>query len=575
MRPKNVARVVGAVGLLATAFVGMSSSVGATLNSATVLTEETNVGQIFTNNFNPADSESTSTQMSTNGLSYEPLIMYNSLTANAWSPWLAKSETFNSTGQSVTFVMNPAAKWSNGTPITAQDVANEFNALSNTASLDVFGVPTLARPAAVSGNTVTLTYPTPEYSNEQAIGSVLIFPVAGDAGIPASDLVTSGTQSIPYNHVIGSGPYIPSSYSGQLIRYTYNSHWAITPKPYVQGVNIPYYASNQAATEALVSHQLDWAGNDIPQITRTFVQSDPSHNHYYYPAGSTVTLWFNLSPSAPNGSDDCLADPSFRKAISMGIDRQQLSSIGETGYEQPASTTSGMTPLQAAYQGSFKNNLSAKGWSQSQVTSVLESNGFALDSHKYFAVSSPAAVAATGLKAKTECQFSIQDPVAYSDYTEDMQLISSELKNDHINVSAQGVSTGQWNANIATRNFDAIIRWGAGGSNPYAQFQNWLEDPNSTGGSTDYGDFVSAPAQSALIQLAGAKVGTPTFQNDVNTLANIMTNDVPVAPILYGADWDVYSTVRFNGWVTSKNQYAYPGPGGNTISMVVTHLTKS
>ena len=35
-----------------------------------VLTEETNVGQIFTNNFNPADSQSTGTQMSLNALSF-------------------------------------------------------------------------------------------------------------------------------------------------------------------------------------------------------------------------------------------------------------------------------------------------------------------------------------------------------------------------------------------------------------------------------------------------------------------------------------------------------------------------
>jgi len=554
--------------------VASSSGVGAQ-SSSTVLTEETNVGQIFTNNFNPADSQSTSTQMSTNGLSYEPLIMFNSLKPNVWNPWLATSETFSPTGQSVTFTMNPLATWSNGVALTAQDVANEFNAMNRNASLNIFGLPALARPATVAGNRVTLTYATPQFSNEQAIGSVLIFPVTGDPGIPSSALITSGTLSVPNNRVIGNGPYLPTGYSGQLIRYTANSHWKLTAKPYVTGVNIPYYASNQAATEALVSHQLDWAGNDIPQITRTFVVADPAHNHYYYPPGSTVTLWFNLSPSAPDGQRDCLADPKFRKTISMALNRSQLSSIGETGFEQPATSSSGLTPLQSAYLGAFKNNLNLNGWTSAQVTAALRAAGYSINSKGFFQVATSQAATATGLSIHTQCTFSIQDPVAYSDYTEDMQLISAKLKADHINVSAQGVSTGQWNANIATRNFDAIIRWGAGGANPYAQYQNWLEDPANTGGSTNFGSYVNPAAQSALIKLAAAKPGSAAFQQNVTTLATIMSNDVPMAPILYGADWDVYSTLRFTGWVTAANQYAYPGPGGNSIAMVLTRLKKS
>lgn len=570
-----VVKVAVSAGLVV-ATLGSIATVGSAASSqATTLTEETNVGQIFTDNFNPADSQSVSTQMATNGLSFEPLIMYNSLKVGDWSPWLALSETVSSTGQAITFQMNPKATWSNGVALTAQDVANEFNALSNNASLNVFGLPALARPATVSGTSVTLTYATPQFSNLESIGSVLIFPVAGDKGIPSKNLITGGTQDLSYSRVIGNGPYIPTSYSGQMITYSYNKNWKITTKPYVQTVKIPYFASNQAATEALISHQLDWAGNDIPQITRTFVRMDPVHHHYYYPPGSTVTLWFNISPNAPDGQTDCLADPAFRKAVSMGINRNQLSSIGETGFEQPATSSSGLTPLQAPYLGSFANNIQTGGWSSSQVSTFLKAAGYTIDSKGYFQVSGANAQSATGLPAKTECTFAIQDPVAYSDYTEDMQLISNQMKTDHIKVTAQGVSTGQWNANIATRNFDAIIRWGAGGSNPYTQYENWLDDPANTGGSTNFGNYINPAAQSVLVKLAASKPGTSNFQNNVNSLGTIMTNDVPVAPILYGADWDVYSTLRFTGWVTEKNQYAYPGPGGNSIAMVVTHLKKS
>jgi len=564
-----------ALASLSTGVVALSSSVGASVANPTVLTEETNVGVTFTNNFNPANYESTGTQMSTNSLSYEPLIQFDTLNPNVQYPWLATSEVFSPTGQSVTFTINPKAEWSNGVKLTAQDVANEFNAMNNDASMNVFGAPTLAQPATFTATTVTLTYATPQYSNEQALGSILIFPVTGDPGLPKSSMITSGSIILPNNDVIGNGPYLPTSYSAQLMRYTLSKHWAITKKPYVTEVDIPYYASNSAATEALLAHQLDWAGNDIPSIKATFVSANPATNHFYYPPGSTVTLWFNVSPSAPDGRTDCLADPTFRNAISMAVNRNQLAKIGETGYELPATSSSGLMPLQSQYEGSYKNNLPLNGWSSSQVKTYLEAAGYTLDSNNYFQVSSAKAQAATGLPANTECTFAVQDPTGYSDYAEDMQLVSNELQADHINVTSLGMTTGQWNANIFSHNFDAIIHWGAGGTNPFTQFQNWLESSSQTSGSTDYGQYENSAAQTDLVQLAAAKPGTPQFQTEVNNLSAIMSTDVPAAPILYGADWDVYSTARFTGWVTQSNQYAYPGPGGNDLALILTRLTKS
>ena len=574
MKRKLVSSLV-AVSSLTLGFVGMSGGVSTALQDPTVLTEETNVGVTFTNNFNPVDSQATGTQMATNALSYEPLIQFDAMKPNVQYPWIATSEVFNATGQSVTFTINPKASWSNGMPVTAQDVANEFNALNTNAGMNVFGVPTLAQPAQAIGNTVKLTFPTAQYANHDALGSVLIIPVTGDTELPANDLVTSGTQTMTESQVLGNGPYLPTGFNSQLISYTANPNWKLTAKPYVTGVKIPYYAANQGATEALVAHQLDWAGNDIPQIQSTYVAQDPKHNHFYYPAGSTVTLWFNVSSSAPDGSTDCLASSAFRYAISMAINRNELASIGETGFELPATSTSGMTPSQVAYEGKYKNNINLNGWSYQQVSKYLVAHGFTLDSNNYFQVTSAAAQASTGLGAGTECKFNIQDPTGYSDYAEDEQLISATLQGDHINVNTIGVTTGQWNANIYTHNFDAIIHWGSGGTNPYQQFENWLDDPANTGGSTNYGAYRNSAAQAALVALASAPIGSASFQAKVNILSGIMTNDVPVAPILYGADWDVYSTARFTGWVTPTNQYAYPGPGSNSTALVLTRLQKA
>jgi peptide/nickel transport system substrate-binding protein len=60
--------------------------------------------------------------------------------------------------------------------------------------------------------------------------------------------------------------------------------------------------------------------------------------------------------------------------------------------------------------------------------------------------------------------------------------------------------------------------------------------------------------------------------NAVQSLGNILTTQVPVAPLLYGADWDSYSTARFTGWVTAANPYMDPSPNDPELPYIMMHL---
>ena len=150
-------------------------------------------------------------------------------------------------------------RWSNGSALTAAQVAATFNTINTISALNVGGLPALASPATSSGQNVVLTYATPQYSNEVALGSTLIFPTS------QFSTAADATKTVANTAVVGDGPFIPTSYSSTVIKYTYNKYFWGT-KPYVTEVHIPYIASNQAATEALAAHQLDWAGNDLSLI---------------------------------------------------------------------------------------------------------------------------------------------------------------------------------------------------------------------------------------------------------------------------------------------------------------------
>lgn len=554
------------VSCMSLGIIGVSAGTSGAVANPTVLTEETNVGVTFTDNFNPVNSNSVGTEMAINSLVYEPLMEFDTLKAGVSYPWLATAETFSNGGKTVTFTIRSNAKWSDGQAVTPADVAYTFNLINGTPSINIGGLPVMSQPASVSGSKVVLNYSTAQYANQVALGSTMILPehIWSKFSNPASQVITKP---------VGDGPYTLKSYSSQVIKYAASkTFWGGTPA--ATEVDIPYIASNQAATQALAAHTLDWAGNDIPNIQATYLSLDTAHNKYYYAPGSTVTLWFNVGKKAPDAATSCLADPVFRKAVSFAMNRSTLSTVGETGYEAPATSSSGLMPSQAAYQGTFKNDLPATGDSKTQIQAMLTAGGYTFNSAG-FATVGGAAVAATGLASGTVCKFNIEDPSAYSDYASDANLIATSLTNDGIQASADLVDTGAWYGDISAGTFDSMVHWGSGGTNPYTQFQNWLDDTGTATGSADYGSYQNAAAQTDLASLASSAVGSAAFQTAVTALSTIMSTQVPEAPILYGADWDVYSTARFTGWVDSSNPYAYPGPGNISLPLILMHLKKN
>jgi peptide/nickel transport system substrate-binding protein len=58
----------------------------------------------------------------------------------------------------------------------------------------------------------------------------------------------------------------------------------------------------------------------------------------------------------------------------------------------------------------------------------------------------------------------------------------------------------------------------------------------------------------------------------VSTLSSLMSTEVPVAPLLYGADWDEYSTTQFTGWPTASNPYMDPSPNDPELPYILMHL---
>ena len=534
----------GIIALTATSCVMLGLVVSAGVTSASgassTLTLENNTGVTFTDNFNPVDSNSFCKQMSVCSLVYEPLMEFNSLKAGVQYPWLATGYAWRNGGKTLTFTIRSGVKWSDGSAFTPADVAATFNLVNTNAAANVAGLPALASPATVSGNTVVLSYATSEYSNiVQIAGTQLMLPASFGTtyATPATATITAP---------VGTGPYTLGNYSSTLVSYNANkNYWGGTPA--ASQVNVPSYASNTDAATALASGQLQWAGNDIANVNKIFVDLNKATNHIFFAPGSTVTLELNVTMAPLN-------DPKVAAAISAGINRSQLSVKGETGYEAPATSSSGLIiPSQAGYLNSlYKNDIKATNQPKT-VAKILKSDGYKMAKNGFWE------------KNGKEIKFSVQDPIAYSDYYANDQLISSELKAEGINCTVDGVQASAWYANLASGNFSSVVHWGNGGTDPYTQFDNWLDFKNSAPmgktANADFGRYHNAKVQSLLAKLASTDpANTAAVKAASMPLEKVISTTLPVIPLLYGADWDEYSTANFTGFVTAANPYINPSP---------------
>jgi ABC-type transport system substrate-binding protein len=515
-----------------------------------------NTGQTFTRSFNPFVSTSIGNSNNTTALLYEPLLMFNIMQPTQPPiPWLATAYKWSDGGKTLTLTIRKGVKFSDGKPMTASDVAFSFNLLKDNPTLTPVNPPPIpASATATNATTVVLTFSQAEYANLYLIGGMYVVPqhVWQGVGDPAK---------FADPNPIGTGPYVVSQFSAQKYTLTQNAKYWQLSKVHVPSVIFPNYVSNDTANPALSDGSIDYAGNNVSNVQQNFLDKSPDFHTWtsgkpWFSDNNVVTLWLNVTRAPLN-------DPKVRLAISAGIDRQQLSTQGETDYEPPATSSGGLLlPIDSKLLNpTVANDLSPHS-DPAKVSQILTSDGWQKVGGKW-------------TKNGKTIKFAIEDPSAYTDYATDAQLIATQLNDQGFDVSFHGVEATQWYSDYPVGNFDAMIHWSNQGPNPYYYFQNWLDNtqtaPIGKPAAGNFGRFNSPQAQQALAQFAGSS--DPSVQQTaLNTLQTVVSTQAPVIPLLYGAAWYEYSTRHYTGWPTATNQYNNPVPNSPFILYTVLHL---
>jgi len=534
---------VAAAGVLAGGLAACSSSSSSSSGSASTgtttgktLVMESSPETAITQDFNPFATTAAPWGMGATGLIYEPLIQFDLAAPPKYYPWLATSYAWSNGGKTIAFTIRQGVKWNDGTPFTPADVAYTFNLVKNNAAVNIDGLK--ISTVSTSGNTVTLTFPTAQYTNLEEIAGTAIVPQAiwSKAGNP-----TTFADATP----VGTGPYKLGSFTGQGFTLVKNPDYWQASSVKVPKVFFPVYTSNTGALSALFSGQIDWTGNFIPGLQKSFVDTSPSTHHYWEAPGGTNSLMPNLNKWPTN-------QLAVRQAISLAINRSVIASEGEAGLEDPVLNATGLTlPTFSAWSAPVANMTVSATANPAAAKQVLEKAGYTLGSNGFFS------------KGGKSVTIAVTDPSAYTDYAQDDALVAQELRAAGIDATFVGQSTDAWNSDVADGNFQLTSHWSNGGLTPYNMYDGWLDSSLATGNAAT-GDFerLNDPTiNTELATLAGAST-TAAQAAALAPIAKYVAANLPIIPTTTASEWFEYNSQNYSGWPTQQNPYETGQPSG-------------
>jgi peptide/nickel transport system substrate-binding protein len=247
----------------------------------------------------------------------------------------------SSDGLQATFHTRPDAKWSDGEPLTADDVAWTFTMIKKYAngptSSWAGSVTFLKSIEATDPNTVVATYKQPSGTALFDLGLTPILPPQVWEQYATGDgkaIRTFANTPENGNPLVGGGPFIMTEYrKNDIALFQRNPNWYGT-KPYIDGFGLQFFRDEDAMITALKTDQLD-AINEIPPTSVATLKS-AGMQVYVGEALALRDFIFNVNPDKTQHRE--LLNPRVREAFEYAIDRESIVQTAWLGYASPGST---------------------------------------------------------------------------------------------------------------------------------------------------------------------------------------------------------------------------------------------
>jgi peptide/nickel transport system substrate-binding protein len=506
----------------------------------------------FTKNFNPYAGGTLPSNAFVQGAMYEPLIVVPAGGART-VPWLARSWNWTNHNKTLTLHIATNAKWSDGKPLTAADVAYSLTAGRQDKSMDRIGLTgadnNVASIKAKGAHTVVIKLKTTDSQFIPAtLNRVFVVPkhVWAKVKNPATFTNSNPVSSGPYNKI--------TRFTGQDYVLNKNPNYWQKGLPKVACLEYVWAASNDAGIAQIKSGQVDWTHNFVQNVEKTYESVDKAHYHAFYSNNDyPISLVF----------DDTQYPYSlvaFRKAVSLAIDRNSVWKLGEYGYETPADALglSGSVPGTGLYR-SWVTDKSVKAQAQAMA--------------KY----DPAAAKKTLTDAGfTYSGNTLKDPKGnpvkldihvisgWSDWVASNQIITKNLQAIGIDSNVKlEPDWGGWAPNAMSTKNPTLLWQVASRGSLYGYFyanlhKNAFIPSGQDGTPTGNWEHFSNDKATTLLNQWKGTLDVKKQHSIATQLSKIWLQQLPVIPVMIGARWSTYSTKYFHCFPTAKNFYADP-----------------
>ncbi|AKR56903.1 peptide ABC transporter substrate-bindingprotein [Devosia sp. H5989] len=507
----------------------------------TVLTVSAEQTTTWVRNFNPFGQ--TSARFTTLDFIYEPLVVFNRLKGNEPNFRLAESYELADDLKSITFTLRDGLKWSDGEPLTADDVVFTYDYIKKFPALDFISVSAqLASVEKVDDRTVRFNLVSPNALIANTIVGMPIVPEHIWSKI--EDPVTFANET-----PVGSGPMTEiTRFTPQVYEQCRNPNYWDAANLAIDCMRLPQLADNPQVLAALADGSLDWATSFIPDIDNTFVAKDPEHHKYWFTPSSLVS--FQLSMTTPDENNrKAFNDVNFRRALSMLIDRQTIVDIAGYGYPLVNEDPSGLGELYKAFANpEVATQFGQYGkFDKDAGVALLDSAGY-VDADGDGFRDNPDG---------TPIAIDIEVPNGWTDWIDAVQISMETLQEAGLNVKMSTPEAAVWTQDLIEGKYSMTLNALAAAANPYFPYIRSF-NPGDFGKSRFTAPHWDNPEVMDLLNKY-TQVKDPAEQKAImDKLQLIVAEALPLIPVYNSPSFYEYNTKRFTGWADAENPFISP-----------------
>ncbi len=512
------------------------------------------------NDFNPLSSNSNCWAINADDdarpLMYETLYMWNQVDGKMY-PLLADGD-YVQDGKKFTIKIKKAAKWSDGTALTAKDCVWTYEAHKRleTGSAAIWDY--IEKVEATDDYTFVITAKEDPYNPLKILENLprlYVLPEhyfsAKETELGKDDVKTFKNDTDP----VYSGAYKPMYYSESKIILQRDdnywgqdaSMWGKLPAPKYMAHNI--YSSNDGNLISLKDGSCDVSQSFLSEVWKlwedgadvsTYLEEKP-----YY-------MCVTMPMAVINTTKKYLSSNVVRKAIAMAIDYEGIANKAMSGYTPLMSDVPPclMNPTQSERDLVDMAALKDLQWSGKQIdeakkmlddASIVDSNG---DGVREF--------------EGTEIVFTVQCPKGWTDWNSSLEMVAEAANAIGFKCDTLWTEATEWTTNMQTNNFDIIMNSYAGTSvsNPWTRIYQIMYNCQAKEGENAYWNFgrYSNTEADKLIDKIPTLTDAAEIKAAYTELNKMYLTDVPAIALMYRPS--LFHTVNesvWTGWPTADN----------------------